>query len=601
MNPYEKELAELSERLRRLEVEVAALRGGPPVAPVAAARPDPLAADALAVPPELAVEAEPPLLAAAPVAVADAAPAKPVQAAGYLERVGSVSSTTWVAAAGAVIFLIGAIYGLTVSIQRGWISPPVRVGLGLLVGLGAGTMAARLLFKGRRELGVTLLAVGAGTWVFALYFGAKSAHLFPLGLGFAGTAVATVLAGFIAARVRSDGAMAVALAVGLVAPLAFSDRTGHLAGLNSYLALLLAAQLVAHYATGEGAGWTISRLLGSAGVWGVALIGVLGAKLAGAPVMFLSLAALGTLGLVLAWLPRHRTPSEAPQAVSVLVLIAWSLGTWNVWRRLRWEGEWFAPVLVAFAALSVALLWAGRRSGRDGSDHPLALLATGFALLAVPVAIEWRWVGLAWGLGAVLLASAARRKVADGEAEGPVMLAAALVAMAATAVWLVQALGHWSRPGDAIFLNPVFAGGALAAAAWAMLMGTTVGIRPLGFVLAQAVLVNAVAWEFARSLKPIAGEAGTLPVGMLLATVTYALAGIGPWLRGVLYESDEVRARALRLAGYMWLFVATVKLLGFDLSDRDLLFRAVAALGVGTMFIAAALWADRVRAGRGEP
>ena len=40
-----------------------------------------------------------------------------------------ISSTAWIAGIGAVIFLIGAIYGLTVAIQRGWMSPSVRVGL----------------------------------------------------------------------------------------------------------------------------------------------------------------------------------------------------------------------------------------------------------------------------------------------------------------------------------------------------------------------------------------------------------------------------------------------------------------------------------------
>ena len=95
------------------------------------------------------------------------------------------------------------------------------------------------------------------------------------------------------------------------------------------------------------------------------------------------------------------------------------------------------------------------------------------------------------------------------------------------------------------------------------------------------------------------GEEASLALGPLLATLTYAGAGAGLWLRGVLYEQAADRAKALRIAGYGWLVVAAVKLLGFDLSDHDLLFRAVAALGVGAVFIGAALWADRVREKRG--
>ena len=193
MNPEHEELAELRRRIERLENEVAALRGTPPVAPDT---PPPLVATKRA--------EEPPPLIRPPVA-------KPTPLPSLSDKLAGVPSTVWVAGAGAVIFLIGAIYGLTVSIQRGWISPPVRVGAGLVTGVLAGVAAVRLLFGGRRELGVTLLAVAVGTWSFALYFGAKSAHLFPLGLGFAGAAVATLFAGAVAARIRSDVAMGVAL------------------------------------------------------------------------------------------------------------------------------------------------------------------------------------------------------------------------------------------------------------------------------------------------------------------------------------------------------------------------------------------------------
>jgi hypothetical protein len=109
------------------------------------------------------------------------------------------------------------------------------------------------------------------------------------------------------------------------------------------------------------------------------------------------------------------------------------------------------------------------------------------------------------------------------------------------------------------------------------------------------VLVNAVAWEFARTVPTFSGEEATLEFGPLLATLTYAGAGAGGWLRGVLHEQETGRARAWRLTGYGWLTVAAVKLLGFDLEHADLAFRAVAALAVGALFIGAAYWADRKR------
>lgn len=585
MNSHDEQLVELRSRLERLEHEVATLRASslpphaarlPAAAPVSAGEPPPL----------------PPIVAH----VAAAKVQRPKAISDRLEeRLRGVSSTTWVAAAGAVIFLIGAIYGLTVSIQRGWISPPVRVAAGLVTGAAVGVVATRLLLAGRREVGVALLAVAVGTWSFSLYFGAKMAHLFPLGLGFAGAAMATVFAGALAARLRSDATMAVALVVGLTAPIAFSSGTGTFGGLLIYLCALLAAQLVVHYATGEGAEWPASRVLGSVGGWSVALLAGFSARLGEPALAFAALALLTALGLVLAWLPRHPQPAEEPVKLSTFVLVAAALGAWAAWRRADYERELFAIVLVGFAGLSLALIALGRRGGRALNEVPLVLAAAGFGLLAVPVAVSWRWVTLSWGIAALLLALGARHR-ARAVAEHSLNLGANLVAVAATLVWFVQAVDHWHS--DQIFFNPVFAGGLLTAGAWAVLLDTPGQARSLAWVALQLVAINAVAWELARAIAPVTGEEATVALGPLLATLTYAGAGAALWLRGVLYEPDAAKAKALRLSGYAWLAVAAVKLLGYDLSNRDLLFRAVAALGVGAVFIGAALWADRVRAQR---
>ncbi len=579
MNSGDPELADLRRRIERLEEEVAALRPGAAVPPVS---------------PPVAPEPEPPLLppVAAPSAAASSAGSPPASAPAR----GTQASTRWVAAAGAVIFLLGAIYGLTVSIQRGWIAPPTRVGAGLLVGVAAGAAALRLLAAGRRTLGVTLLAVGAGTWTFALYYGSRTAGLFPVGVGFAGMALATFLAGALGARVRSDGALAVAVAAGLVAPFAFSARDGTVAGLFAYLVALLGAQLAALYATGTGARWPWSRGLGLVGGWLAAFVGAWEGAL-GDPLRGFGLAAvLGAGGLVLAWLPRHPEGGAARAAApSVGALVAFAVVAWVVWRRAEWEREAFSVVLAALAGASLALLAATRRAGHRENEGAFALLAAGFAFVAAAVAFEWRWVVLAWGAGALLLAVAAGRDGADRS----LRTVAHVAALAAAAVWLALAAGQGKS--DLLFLNRVFAGAVLVAAAWAVLLRTAPTAGGLPFAGLQAVAVNAVAWELARRVPVWTGAEGRLPVGALLATLTYAGAGAAQWLRGVAYEADPARARVLRLAGYVWLAVAALKLLAYDLSNRDLLFRAAAALGVGAVLIGAAWWADRRRAAGDEP
>jgi len=561
------ELDELRGRIERLEARVEALSAGPRV-------------------PEPAVP-EPPVLPP-PVARPEMGPA-----AGAMRPRTEFNPTTWIAGAGAVIFLLGASYGLAVSIQRGWISPPVRVLLGMGVGVALAGGAMRLL-RSSRGLGVALLAAGAGTWTFALYYGAQGARLFPAGWGLAGVAVAVLGGGVVAARFRADGAMAVALATGLVAPLAFSVGRHDLTAVLGYLLVLSAAQGVTGYLARVGEDWRVSRVLGTAGLW---LVGLALTYEYGRSATLMDLGLLGLLagaGLLLAWLPVQVARPWAPGGASAVVLVGFALAAWPVWKRVGFDREGFAVVLVALAVACVALVApARRRMGDTQHDLPLLLLATLFGLWAVPVAWDWTWVVVVWGLGAALLSWSARRQ---GENEAPgaagLLVAAGLATAAASGVWLVLAWGQGA--GEIIFLNRVFAGGLLAAVAWGLMRTAPGLVRGVAFLGLQIVAVNAVAWEFGRAVPAVRGEEATLALGAVLATLTYAVAGAAQWIRGLAGDNDP-QARALRAAGYGWLVVAVLKLFGHDLAGRDLVYRAVAALAVGAVFLGAALWAHHRR------
>lgn len=568
MTHSESEFEELRARVDRLEAEVKALAEVHP-ALVLAPRPELI---------------EPPLLPPATTVVPPAV--KPAR---------EIPSTVWIAGAGAVIFLIGAVYGLTVSIQRGWISPPVRVGAGLVVGFALGLAAARQLLQDRRGLGVALLATGAGTWTFALYFGSHEAALFAPVAGLLGAATATLAAGWVAARMRSDGAMAVALATGLIAPLAFSDGRGSVPVLLTWLLALSGSQVLTHYLAGAGARWPWSRLLGTAGVWLVVCLGVGSGRLDSATMVLGLLASLAVCVLAMVWLPAHKETPGWPGAATVISQSGLALAAWLVWERSGFQKENFAVVLGVLAIASAGLVpLARRRMDSFGHDLPLCLLALGFGLLAVAVACDWRWVVLGWGTFAALLAWAARAGQQNNRPETETLqVLTVFAATAASAIWLGLMLSQ-SRT-EWLFLNRVFCGSLLAALAWGLLASTPGRLRPLAVVALQVVLVNAVAGEWARAIPTLHSENTSLTVGPLLATLTYALVGAGLWLRGL--KAGEARARKLlRVTGYGWLGVASIKLLGSDLARADLLFRAVAALGVGAILIAAAWWASRRRA-----
>lgn len=565
----ESELAELSERVARLEARVEALAGSaePPVIP------------------RLAGTAGSP----------SCAPVRPrsTPVAGVVERGARPGSTVWVAAVGAGIFLLGAIYGLLVSIQRGWISPAMRVGLGLVAGMAFVGAAARVL-RTNRGVGIALFAAGAGTWTFSLYYAVEGARLFPAAVGLMGCAVAVIAGGWVAARERAEGALVVSVLTGLVAPLAFGILRGGLDGLLVYLLVLTGAQLAVPYFAGAAAGWRVARLVGLAGPWLVALLGAHEARRTASGLSLGWLAVLAAAGLALAWLPRARERPSVPGWGTLLSLAGFSWVAWPLWTQSGFEPEGFSVVLAAQGAAALALVGPTRRRlGGPVQDRTLLVLACGYGLLALPVAWDWEWVTLAWGLAALGLAWLARRKgLAEPAGTESVLLPAVLAAAAATTAWLVLALDQGvSAP---IFLNRVFLGGACTAGAWAMLLAASGSARSLAFAGLQFVAVNAVAWEFARGIPPVHGPEATLAVGALLATLTYAVAGAWQWLCGVAALGGSA-GRALRGAGYTWLAVAVGKLFWHDLAGRDLVFKAVAALGVGAIFIVAALWANHRR------
>ena len=76
-------------------------------------------------------------------------------------------------------------------------------------------------------------------------------------------------------------------------------------------------------------------------------------------------------------------------------------------------------------------------------------------------------------------------------------------------------------------------------------------------------------------------------------TLVWALSGAWQWMRG-LGQQAEVRL-ALMIAGYVWMGLASLKLIVSDLDRADTPLRALAFLGVGGIGMAAAILANRKR------
>ena len=190
---------------------------------------------------------------AAPAPRASAPPPRPAPPPAAPRK--ELSPVVWIAGIGAAIFLAGAAFFLRWAIQQGWLGAELRFALGLLAGGGIAGFAARLLLGDSRRLGVALLLAGLGTLQFTFRAGAVDYHFFAAPLGLAAVAILTLVAGALATRTGSGGALTVALVSGLAAPLVFSQGGHHEVALAVYLAVLLGTSLAIPYLARTGGTW----------------------------------------------------------------------------------------------------------------------------------------------------------------------------------------------------------------------------------------------------------------------------------------------------------------------------------------------------------
>lgn len=371
-----------------------------------------------------------------------------------------------------------------------------------------------------------------------------------------------------------------------------------------YLAVLMAAALSVPYLAKAGAQWRVTRWLALGGVW-LLLAGILvsGPRPADAPALLgLLLLHYGLAGLWI-WLPGQGEDRPATPTILwfLATLAATSLG-WGLWKRAAWTPEWFAAPVLALALATLLLVKPLRvRLGGRQADLGLLVLAAGLLAVAVPVALDWQWVGPLWSLFALGLAWATiyAEEHPDWEAdEARTLLVLALgMAAAATLRWAFHTLDWIDRAEVPIpVLNRNFAEAAFAAAAWGLLArrGRRTGIAA---VLALEIVANvALALELGRAVRYAGGTGWAASVAITLA---WALSGALQWLGSLADQRPPVRL-GLALAGYAWLGIASFKLIAVDLAGATTPLRALAFLGVGAILLAAALVANRARLKRRE-
>ena len=525
----------------------------------------------------------------------------------------------WIGGIGAGIILLGTIFFLGWSIQQGYLTPGPRLLLGLVAGSAMSFGAATMILKGTRKLGICVLAAGLGTLLLTLYYGSSTnPPLLSPSLGFAGIGLAILFGGGLAAKAKSGGSLVVTLIIAFWAPIAFSQGGHHEVALTIYLAVLMAASLAVPYLANVGAQWGVTRWVAVIGTWAMLAAASLNAASGDADAMLLLLGFHAVLAALWIWLPgQGEAKPRTPTILWFLVSLSLTSLAWALWKKLAWTPEWFAGPALLFAAVNLGMVKPLRaRLDSKQADLGLLVLAAGHLALAVPIAMHWKWVGPMWGAFALGLAWAAGRAEALEEWEeseiSSLRRLAFGMAVLAFIRWLVGSVDLWEHTfsyyraaSGTPLLNGVFAEGLLVSAAWFMLARRKGVLGLLAFVALEITANLTLALEAARVVRAV--QASGLPAysdygGYYLAsrgasvavTLVWTLSGALQWLRSFAMEDHNIR-RALAVGGYVWLAIASLKLLSVDTSHANTGIRALAFLAVGGIFLGVAILANRMK------
>lgn len=613
----------VDDRLERLERRVAVLESlvrtavqraaGPEAAPAAVPAAAPAAAPAH--------PAEPPGTDLPPLEPrgAESAPVAPRRA----ERI----DEQWIGqrgllAVGVVALLMATGYLLKLSFERGWISPVMRCTGGALFGAAVGAVGWRLQER-YRTYGAALIGCGAGIIYLSVWAACRLYEVIPPTTGIVGLALVSVALALIAYAINVE-ALGITAALGaFMAPVLLGREDA-----NANLLLLYLASM----ATGLGMvaarqRWRLAMLVVAASYFGVGLVG---AGDAAEPWGLLLYGVIGgTAGLYVGlrerwWETRlltftggwsllaaasERMPVHWPVFVAGVVLSApvW----WNALRKpkvlpLRLGGDttggWSAGEALYFFITPVLLGWAAYGLAPDRFDRTPGLLPllvavpyllvgylrprppfalAGAAALAVAARAQWAGTAEVWGLlGLSLLWPALDHRLGrtDGRWYGALTWGAAANELLGDALRLRSA-------ADAAFIGPwaLALWGATAAA-----VALAAGLLKVREGEGEARLARTGFWTFA-GLLTLFGVTGEIRRYFELESLTRVTAELASglavsawWLvfAAALVLFGFTRSlQPLRLAGLAVAGLAVVKVVFFDLSSLDALYR------VGSVFL----------------
>ncbi len=531
-----------------------------------------------------------------PAAPRLASPMTPVPQSAPRERK-PIDVERWLRWAGIALVVLAAAFLLNVAIQRGWLTPAVRVFGGLAVGIVLYVLG--LLARTRSDAYATALeAGGAAVAYIMVWAGFQVFELFPLAVAGVGMLV-VVAALFLDVFRNNDSTLAVlATLAGFATPFLLStvdDTPGgpgaETAPLLGYLAFFVLLTAAVHFMVG----WrTLQVVAAGAAVLSLGIAASAGETSAAQhPEAALITVGLGLIAIAYWLVPTvARDRIEASRALrSPVSEIAGSLDD-ALGNLVRLSGF----VLLGITLAGVTAVW-------DLDQTPAGFVALGLAALAGAVGylVRTDTNGYINGLLASLFVTIGLALLLDGEvrmitlaAQGVVLLLIAeritpptplrvqahLLTAIATIAMLIRLLDGYWESGLEVVLSSLAVIGIIGLGGWRQ---------------EQAGRAAYLLTAYGSGLLLIRHLLGGTDVGLAFVTASWAIIGLGLVLFGRFGQ-----ARPLELTGLGTLGVVVIRLFG-HLEDIDPLIRVFLFLAIGVLFLGGGWYARGGRTTRPSP
>ena len=549
-------------------------------------------------------------------------------------------------AAGVFLLILAAGYFLKLAFDRGWISPLLRCAGGGVFGLTVAVTGWRVHERGLRTYGAALIGCGAAIAYLAVWAAVRLYDLLPVTVGLSTMALLSV-ATFGLARVVNVEALAAAAALGaFLAPLVIGQSG------NPNVLLLYSFVLAAGLGGVAQKRWRLTTFLIGLSFFTLGLSAALSSRtVPGNVLMYAVLGASAGLAIGLrerwtetrflafwgGWVLLRVAVAVQPRAQGLLVAAGGILLTapiwWHAWRSSAvWPDRakdaaghtetlyfYATSFWLAWAIPQAAPVWFARHDWVAPLAVSLPYLAAGFATLRIPFAVvgttaalvavlaAWPGVGAAWALLALALLWASvdhLLKRTDGRWYALVALGVALVHLIADAVargasppafrdawalalWLATAAaaglaaGLWRRvesPKPATAPRPIWQGRDHKE------LLTAEHVPALLWTLAGSMLFFGVTNELTRFFEQTVMSRSTARLaGGLAVSAWWAVFAAGLVILGF-----QRKLKAVRIAGLAVSGLAVAKVLLFDLSELDALYRIASVFTLGLVSLGVA-------------